>query len=106
MAEFHENLTSLRQGQRMSQKAMAEALDVAQSTYSLYEKGAREPNINKIIKIASILKVSADELLGTKPVEDEFMALVKCLDNMDKAEVTGVIKQMLKANKYNKEENG
>lgn len=105
MAEFHENLASLRSAKGMSQKAMAEAIDVAQSTYSLYEKGAREPNINKIIKIATVLNVSADELLGTKPVEDQFVALVKCLDNMDKAEVTGVIKQMLKADKYNKEEN-
>lgn len=105
MAEFHENLAYLRSAKGMSQKAMAEAIDVAQSTYSLYEKGAREPNINKIVKISNVLKVSADDLLGTKPVEDQFTALVKCLDDIDRAEVTGVIKQMLKSDKYNKEEN-
>ena len=64
---------------------------MAQSTYSLYEKGAREPNINKIIKIANVLKVSADDLLGTRPTEDQFTALVKCLDDLDRAEVTGII---------------
>lgn len=37
---------------------------VAKSTYSLYESGNREPNVQNIKKIADILGVSADELLG------------------------------------------
>ena len=43
---------------------MAESIGVAKSTYSLYESGNREPNVQTIKKIADVLNVSADELLG------------------------------------------
>lgn len=43
---------------------MAENIGVAKSTYSLYESGKREPNVDTIKKIASSLNVSADTLLG------------------------------------------
>ena len=38
MAGFNENLSEKRIQRGLSQKAMAEAIGVAQSTYSLYEK--------------------------------------------------------------------
>ena len=34
------------------------------STYSLYESGNREPNVQTIKRIADVLNVSADDLLG------------------------------------------
>ena len=39
-------------------------LFVRKSTYSLYESGNREPNVQTIKKIADLLNVSADDLLG------------------------------------------
>ena len=47
-----------------SQKDVAENIGVAKSTYSLYESGNREPNVETIKKIADFLNVSADALLG------------------------------------------
>lgn len=53
----------------MSQKEVAESIGVAKSTYSLYESGNREPNVQTIKKISDLLSVSADDLLGID--EDE-----------------------------------
>ena len=61
---FNENLKIARERKGISQKDMAESIGVAKSTYSLYESGNREPNVQTIKKIADVLSVSADELLG------------------------------------------
>lgn len=62
--KFNENLRTARERKGMSQKELAELVGVAKSTYSLYESGNREPNVQTIKKIADILSTSADELLG------------------------------------------
>ena len=61
---FNENLKIARERKGLSQKDMAESIGVAKSTYSLYESGNREPGVPTIKKIADVLNVSADELLG------------------------------------------
>lgn len=61
---FHENLKAARTKLGMTQKDAAEAIGVAKSTYSLYESGKREPNLTTIRKLADLLSVTADELLG------------------------------------------
>lgn len=66
--KFNENLKTARERKGLSQKDIAEIIGVAKSTYSLYESGNREPNVQTIKKIADILNVSADELLG---IDDE-----------------------------------
>jgi transcriptional regulator with XRE-family HTH domain len=62
--KFNENLRTARERKGISQKDLAESIGVAKSTYSLYESGNREPNVQTIKKIADALNVSADELLG------------------------------------------
>lgn len=64
---FNENLRWAREQKGLSQKDVAERIGVAKSTYSLYESGNREPNVQTIKKIADVLDVSADELLGIEP---------------------------------------
>ena len=61
---FNENLKNARERKGMSQKDVAEEIGVAKSTYSLYESGNREPNVQTIKRIADVLNVSADDLLG------------------------------------------
>lgn len=61
---FNENLKNARLKKGLSQKDVAEKIGVAKSTYSLYESGSREPNVQTIKKISDILDVSADDLLG------------------------------------------
>ena len=62
--KFNVNLKIARERKGLSQKDIAEKIGVAKSTYSLYESGNREPNVQTIKKIADLLNVSADELLG------------------------------------------
>ena len=61
---FSDNLKEARLKSGLSQKDVAENIGVAKSTYSLYESGNREPNVNTIKKISDYLNVSADKLLG------------------------------------------
>ena len=74
---FNENLKIARERKGISQKDLAERIGVAKSTYSLYESGNREPNVQTIKKIADILNVSADELLG---INEEPIALAAHFD--------------------------
>ncbi len=62
--KFYENLKKARKAAGLSQIAVADQLGVAKSTYSLYESGKREPDVPKIKKLAQILGVSSDVLLG------------------------------------------
>ena len=74
---FNENLKEARLKSGISQKDLAENIGVAKSTYSLYESGKREPNVDTIKKIASSLNVSADTLLG---IENEPTTLAAHFD--------------------------
>ena len=61
---FNDNLRNARLKKGYSQKEVAEKIGVAKSTYSLYESGNREPNVQTIKKLADLLSVSTDDLLG------------------------------------------
>ena len=67
---FNENLKEARLKSGLSQKDVAENIGVAKSTYSLYESGSREPNVNTIKKIADFFNVSVDYLLGRTDDKD------------------------------------
>lgn len=62
--KFAERLKELRIEAKMSQKQLAELLGVVQHTISNWEKEARQPDFDMLIKIAETLDVSTDFLLG------------------------------------------
>lgn len=64
---FQENLRYYREraGYKQS-KDFAQALDIPYSTYKGYETQGREPKYQMLCKIADLLHVSTDELLGAK----------------------------------------
>lgn len=61
---FHRNLKLARKIRGYTQKEIAEKLNISNSTYCLYEKGERQPNLVTLEKIAHILYISIDELFG------------------------------------------
>lgn len=61
--KFNEHLRELRQQSSLLQKNVAELLGVSTITYRQYEQGSREPNIEKLLKLAIIFNVSLDNLL-------------------------------------------
>lgn len=88
---FQENLRYYREKAGYKQaKDFAKVLDVPYPTYAGYESQGREPKYNTLCKIADILQVSTDDLLGrTTNIlgknEDERLkqTLNKILSNID-----------------------
>lgn len=63
---FSENLKRIRMETGMSGKIIAEKLGISYSAYMNYENRASQPPFDVLCKIADILQVSTDELLGHK----------------------------------------
>lgn len=63
---FSENLKRIRMETGMSGKIIAEKLGISYSAYMNYENRASQPPFDILCKIADILQVSTDELLGHK----------------------------------------
>ena len=64
---FCKNLRSARMQRHLTQQAVADAVNLALRSYQCYEQGTREPNLDMLIKLADLLQVSTDELLGRTP---------------------------------------
>ncbi|MDE9590602.1 helix-turn-helix domain-containing protein, partial [Xenorhabdus bovienii] len=61
----------LREARNLSQVRLAELLGVDPRAYNRWEKGASAPHLETVIKIADVLQVTLDELVGRKAVSDE-----------------------------------
>ena len=64
MQIISERLKLLRAKHIISQKRLAEALDIKQNTLSQYETGVRLPSYEILIAIANYFCVTTDYLLG------------------------------------------
>lgn len=64
-------LKKLRQRQGITQKALADKLQVSFQTISKWENGITMPDIAYLPKLAAIFGISTDVLLGIKPLEAE-----------------------------------
>ena len=61
------NIRRAREINDMSQEQVAEQLNIRRQTLSAYETGRSIPNIYTLLELASVLKISIEEL--TKNVE-------------------------------------
>lgn len=66
MAEFAERLRFLRGSRQLSQARLAELLGIDPRSYNRWERGGNVPHVDTLIKIADILQVTLDELVGRK----------------------------------------
>lgn len=57
-------LKELRMRKGLTQKGVAEALNIARNTYNQYETGKRAPDIETLCRIANFFGVSVDYLVG------------------------------------------
>lgn len=57
-------LKQLRRSAGLTQSEFAKKIDVARTTYAMYEQGNREPDYATLQKIADYFEVSTDYLLG------------------------------------------
>ncbi len=64
MSIFSEKLKLTRQQHNLTQKNIADFLEISERSYQNYEYGNREPNFNNTVKIADYFNCSIDYLLG------------------------------------------
>ena len=64
MKIFQERLIELRKLNKLTQREMAEYLQIAQPSYIRYEHGTSQPSLETLVKLADYFDVSTDYLLG------------------------------------------
>lgn len=75
-----ENIRRLRKEANMTQKELADKLEISVSNITKYEKGQLEPNLAILKKLCVIFNASADELLNSdtnsSTLADDFINFV------------------------------
>ncbi len=88
-------LKNLRVNAHMSQRELAERLNIAKSVISFYESGERYPSYDVLVKIAQIFNVTTDFLLD---IERGRVLDVSELSDEDIAVVNTVIDALRRKN--------
>jgi len=65
---FKERLKELRTEKGLKQSQVAGALKIPEPTYSNWEQGRRQPDIDGILMLAKFFEVTAGQLLGSEQV--------------------------------------
>ncbi len=71
MSAFAERLKLLRKSRSITQARLAKLLEIDPRAYSRWERGDNVPHVDTLVKIADILQVTLDELVGrSEPSND------------------------------------
>lgn len=62
--DFGKRLREARLISHLTQQALSDKIGLALRSYQCYEQGTREPSLSTLCRIADILGVSTDYLLG------------------------------------------
>ena len=111
MTNLPERLRELRTKRNLTQTRLAELLDINPRVYNRWEQGVFVPHIDTVVKIADILQVNLDELLGRAPVTSKpivrnpkLMEIYHELDHLSDEEqqaVITLIDSLVKRAKFN-----
>lgn len=76
-----QNLQYLREKNGETRKDIANMLSVSEMTIGRYEKGACEPNLQKVIDLAFHFQITVDELIARpiKPIEPLYIRNIRFL---------------------------
>lgn len=88
----------LRLAKKLSQDDVAKYLGVTQQAYANYERGARKPDPDTLLKLADFFEVTVDYLLGRDevPVALSRPGGYDDLTEEEKAQIDGLIDMILK----------
>ncbi len=98
MLKFSMRLRQLRKQKKLTQKQLASMIGVKNSIISFYEVGDRIPSPEVIIKLAAVLGVSADYLLG---IEKNAAVDVSGLNEQDVQLVLSLVDTLRQKNENN-----
>lgn len=94
--EFSERLKTLRKEAGFTQVDVAEKLGISQPAYASWERGAKKPTQENLVKIAQILDVSIDYLVGNSEEKSDELDNIELLFRMNSRGLTEEEKETFK----------
>lgn len=94
--EFSERLKTLRKEAGFTQVDVAEKLGISQPAYASWERGAKKPTQDNLVKIAKILNVSVDYLVGNSQETSDELDNIELLFRMNSKGLTEEEKRIFK----------
>ena len=86
--EFSERLKDLRKQAELTQVDVAEKLGISQPAYASWERGVKKPTQENLVKIAQILNVSVDYLVGNSEEKADELDNIELLFRMNSKGLT------------------
>lgn len=68
MSKFSERLKLRRNEKKLTQQTLADLVGVNRVTYTNWENGKREPELGKVVELATELNTTVDYLLGNSDI--------------------------------------
>ena len=94
--EFSERLKDLRKQAGLTQVDVAERLGVSQQAYASWERGVKKPTQENLVKIAQVLNVSVDYLVGNLEENSDELDNIELLFRMNSKGLTDEEKETFK----------
>ncbi len=94
--EFSERLKDLRKQAGLTQVDVAGKLGISQQAYASWERGAKKPTQENLVKIAQILNVSVDYLVGNLQETSGELDNIELLFRMNSKGLTDEEKEIFK----------
>ena len=94
--EFAERLKKLRKQVKLTQAQIAEKLNISQQAYASWEHGSKKPTQENLVKIAQVLNVSVDYLVGNSKDKSDELDNIELLFRMNSKGLTDEEKKIFK----------
>lgn len=94
--EFAEHLKTLRKQVKLTQTQIAEKLNISQQAYASWERGVKKPTQDNLVKIAQVLNVSVDYLVGNSEERIDELDNIELLFRMNSKGLTAQEKVIFK----------
>jgi hypothetical protein len=94
--EFSERLKDLRKQAHLTQVDVAEELGISQPAYASWERGIKKPTQKNLVKIAQVLNVSVDYLVGNSEEKSDELDNIELLFRMNSKGLTEEEKEIFK----------
>lgn len=94
--EFSERLKELRKQAGLTQVELAGKLGIVQSSYADWERGKKKPTQENLVKIAQILNVTVDYLVGNSEEKSDELDNIELLFRMNSKGLTNEEKEIFK----------
>lgn len=82
--DFPQTLKNLREKHGISQKKLADAIDVSQASIGYWEKGERTPSAEAVQRLATYFNISMAELMGVGNIAERGLKILDEIRNTNK----------------------